>query len=126
MKPLLLVLAAATAFAHHSFMAEFDQRQAVVLQGVVTKVNWMNPHTYFYMDVTDQTGNVQKWILETGSPSALISRGWSRDMMKVGDHITVHAYRAKEQADLAAARSVTFPDGRTLFGGQTDDAGPLQ
>jgi len=111
-------------FAHHSFMAEFDERQPVMLEGVVTNVEWINPHAFFYVDVTDQGGKTLKWALETGSPSALLSRGWTRDTIKVGDHIKVYAYRAKDKGSLAAARSVVLKDGRTLFGGQTDDGGP--
>jgi uncharacterized protein DUF6152 len=112
------------ALAHHSFMAEFDQSKPVTLQGVITKVEWINPHTYFYVDVKDKSGKIAKWVLETGSPSVLIARGWTRETMKEGDHVLVHAYRAKSKDGLAAARSVTLPDGRTLFGGQTDDGGP--
>jgi hypothetical protein len=107
-------------------MAEFDQRLHVVLEGTVTNVEWINPHTYFYLDVKDQSGKNMNWALETGSPSVLIARGWTRDTMKLGDHVTVHAYRAKDKPNLAAARSVTLADGRTLFGGQTDDGGPTK
>jgi hypothetical protein len=119
-------LIATPIVAHHSFMAEFDRRTPVVLEGVVTNIEWMNPHTYFYLDVKDQNGKSVTWALETGSPSALISRGWKRDAMKLGDHIKVYAYRAKDKTNLAAARSVTLADGRTLFGGQTDDGGPAK
>ena len=118
------LLVTASAFAHHSFMAEFDQREPVTLEGVVTKVDWINPHTFFYIDVKDQSGHTVNWVLETGSPSVLMIRGWTRDTMKLGDRITVYGYRAKSKAKLAAARSVTFADGKTLFGGQTDDGGP--
>ena len=118
------LLAAEPSFAHHSFMAEFDQRKPVTLEGVVTNVEWTNPHTFFYVDVKDKTGKTVNWALETGSPSVLIARGWTRDTMKVGDRVKVYAYRAKDKETLAAARSVVLKDGRTLFGGQTDDGGP--
>ena len=120
------ILATIPSFAHHSFMAEFDQEKAIVVDGVVTAVQWQNPHTFFNLDVTDKSGKVVKWILETGSPNALIMRGWSQKTMKVGDRVTVHGYRAKAGSNLAAARSVTLADGRTIFGGQTDDGGPSQ
>jgi Family of unknown function (DUF6152) len=112
--------------AHHSFMAEFDQRKPVILTGSVTGVEWQNPHTYFHMDVKDENGKVVNWRLETGSPGALMIRGWTRETIKVGDHLVVRGYRSKEIPNVAAARSVTMTDGRTLFGGQTDDGGPTR
>jgi hypothetical protein len=121
-----LMLAALPLLAHHSFMAEFDQREPVTLDGIVTKIEWINPHTVFYLDVKEAGGRTVNWALQTGSPSALISRGWTRSSMQLGDHVTVHGYRAKERATLAAARSVTLADGRTVFGGQTDDGGPAK
>ena len=121
-----LLAAVAPAMAHHSFMAEFDKKQPLALDGTVTSIEWINPHTLFYLDVKDRAGRSVIWALQTGSPSALISRGWTRQSMKVGDHVTVHAYRAKDGKNLAAARSVTLADGRTVFGGQTDDGGPTK
>ncbi len=119
-------LAVAPAFTHHSFMAEFDQTKKVTLDGTVTKVEWQNPHTYFLVAVKDANGKTATWRLETGSPSALIVRGWTRETMKAGDHIVVHGYLSKETPNVAAARSVTMADGKTYFGGQTDDGGPTQ
>ena len=114
------------ASTHHSFMAEFDQSKKVTLDGTVTKVEWQNPHTYFLVAVKDVNGKTANWRLETGSPSALILRGWTRETMKTGDHVVVHGYRSKEIPNVAAARSVKMADGRTIFGGQTDDGGPTQ
>jgi Family of unknown function (DUF6152) len=121
-----LSLASTLLLAHHSFMAEFDQRRKISMEGVVTAVKWQNPHTYFYVDVADKNGKVVNWALETGSPNSLLVRGWRRDTMKPGDHVSVRGYRAKDGSSLAAAGSVTFADGRTLFGGQMDDGGPEQ
>ena len=121
-----LLLSVAPILAHHSFMAEFDQRKPLVVDGIVTSVEWQNPHTFFTVDVKDPSGTTTTWRLETGSPNALIVRGWTRDTMKVGDHVTVYGYRSKDGANIAAARSVTFSDGRTIFGGQTDDGGPTK
>ena len=118
------LLTATPILAHHSFMAEFDQRKPVTLEGVVTNVDWTNPHTFFYVDVKDNAGKTVKWALETGSPSVLIARGWTRNTLKVGDRVKVYGYRAKDKETLAAARSLVLKDGRTLFGGQTDDGGP--
>ena len=122
----MFLVVVAPVFAHHSFMVEFDQRKPVRLEGVVTKVEWVNPHTYFYVDVKDQSGKIVNWVLETGSPGALAFRGWTRDTLKAGDRVTVYGYRSKVAPDRAAARSVTLMDGRTLFGGQTDDGGPTK
>jgi uncharacterized protein DUF6152 len=119
-------LAAASALGHHSFMAEFDQKKPVILTGDVTGVEWQNPHTYFSMDVKDETGKVLNWRVETGSPGALMSRGWKRETMKTGDRVVVYGYRSKDVSNAAAARSVKMTDGRTIFAGQTDDGGPTK
>jgi Family of unknown function (DUF6152) len=121
-----LVIASTPLLAHHSFMAEFDQKQPISMEGVVTAIKWQNPHTFFYVDVVGVNGKTVRWTLETGSPNSLLVRGWTRDTMKLGDHVSVRGYLAKDGTKLAAARSVTLADGRTLFGGQMDDGGPGQ
>ncbi len=110
--------------AHHSFSAEFDGTKPIQLVGVVTKIDWANPHVYFYIDVTGADGKVENWGCETAGPGGLLRRGWKRDSLKVGDHVTVNGYRAKDGSRLADARHITLPDGRRIFGGTPGDGGP--
>jgi hypothetical protein len=96
----------------------------MTVTGVVTKVEWMNPHTHFYIDVKDESGKVLNWDVETGSPNALSRRGWTRNSLKVGDNVTVDAFRAKDGSTLASARNVKLSDGRKIFAGSADDGSP--
>jgi hypothetical protein len=124
-KILIALLAVPILCAHHSFMSEFDHSAPVTLEGVVTNVEWANPHTYFSIDVKGTRGGVINWMLEGGSPSAMYSRGWTRTTLKLGQTVKVKGYRAKNKsAHLAAARSVSFEDGRLLLSGEMDDGGP--
>jgi hypothetical protein len=111
--------------AHHSFAAEFDLSRKITLSGVVTKVEWTNPHTYFYVDVPDG-GRVTNWALETAGPNTLTRQGWRRDTLKVGDRVTVTAYRARDASHVASAREVMVGNGRRVFTGSAADGGPTQ
>jgi hypothetical protein len=117
----MTALAAQPTAAHHSFAAEFDANAPIELTGTVTKVEWANPHTYFYMDVTTPKGEVEGWALEMGSPNGLMRRGWTRDTMKIGDVVTVSGSRAKDGSFKGNARSVTLSTGKRLFAGSSQD-----
>ena len=119
-----LLAAAAPAFAHHSFEAEFDRSRTVSLTGTVTKVEWMNPHTYFYIDVKDaKTGKVQNWACEMGSPNGLTSRGWTRNTLHVGMVVSVPGSRAKDGSFKINASNVTLPDGKSLNAASSGEQG---
>src|SRR5215467_5083068 len=111
-------------FGHHSFAAEFDASQALRITGSLAKIEWTNPHSYFYIDVKDESGNVVRWSCEAGSPGALSRRGFKRGDIKLGDTIIVDGYRAKDGSHLMDARRVTLPDGRIVSGASAGDGGP--
>jgi hypothetical protein len=113
-----------SARAHHSFSAQFDGTKPIELKGVVTKVEWANPHVYFSIDVKDNEGKVVNWGCETASPGSLHRQGWTRDSLKVGDQVVVDGYPAKDGSRLADARNVTMADGRRLLGATPGDGGP--
>ena len=112
---LSLTLMSATLSAHHSFAAQYDVNKPVKIEGTVTKVEWMNPHTRFYIDVEDDHGNVVNWNLELASPNILARRGWSRNSLQVGDVVTVDASLAKDGSNMANAISVILADGSRVF-----------
>jgi N-methylhydantoinase B/oxoprolinase/acetone carboxylase alpha subunit len=110
--------------AHHSFSAEFDGSKPIELKGIVKRIEWANPHVYFYIDVKTAQEKVENWGCETGNPGSLLRQGWKRDSLKVGDAVIVNGYRAKDGSKLADARQVTLPDGRRVWGGTPGDGGP--
>jgi hypothetical protein len=118
---LAFVLSAAVApvLAHHGFAVEFDEKKPILLAGTVTKVEFMNPHIYFYVDVKSNDGKLANWAFEGGPPNVLYRQGWRKDTVKPGDRVTVKGFRAKDGANLASCTTVTFADGRELAAGPT-------
>jgi hypothetical protein len=114
---LALWAGAVAVSAHHSFAAQYDRDKTITLNGTVTRLEWMNPHVYFYLDVKDATG-VTKWAIEGGAPTSLYRAGWRKESLKVGDVVTVHGYLARDGSKLANMREAVLPDGRTVLGGQ--------
>jgi hypothetical protein len=115
----LLAVAALPAIAHHSFDAEFDRTKAITLKGTVTKIEWMNPHVWLYLDVKDESGQVTKWQCEYGAPNALKRNGWSRNSIKEGDAITIEGNLAKDGSNTCNATSSVLADGRRVLAGSS-------
>jgi len=121
---LLLLLATAPIFGHHSVSAEFDVNRQSTYAGVVTKVEWSNPHIYFYVDVKDGGQKVTNWAFEGAGPNTLARLGWLRDSLKVGDRVTVVAYPARDGAYVGSAREVRLSNGRKVLAGMPPDQSP--
>jgi len=115
---LALCTISGSAFAHHSFSAVFDADRPIELMGTVTKVEWMNPHVWFWVDVENDDGSVESWAFEMGSPNRLQRYGWHQNSMPVGQVILVVGSRARDGSMKAAVDSVVLPGGRELFGAQ--------
>jgi WD40 repeat protein len=119
-----LLLAAVPVAAHHSFAAEFDAAQPVTLKGTVTKMEWINPHAWIHVEVKKPDGTVENWEVETGNPSALVRRGFTKNSLPPGTEIVVQGFRAKDGGMRANGRDLTFSDGKKLFVGSSGTGAP--
>jgi hypothetical protein len=116
-----VLLPMAALEAHHSLAAEFDSSKAVTLQGTVTKVAWMNPHVYLWVDAADAGGRVTNWMVESAAPNYLQRLGWAKGSVQAGDVVTIHGYIAKDQPNLAKMDAITLRGGKRLTVGHADD-----
>jgi hypothetical protein len=121
----MTMAAVAPVLAHHAFSAEFDAKKPVKLEGVVSKMQWINPHAWIYVDVKRPDGKMETWMIEGGTPNTLFRRGFTKDSLKTGTHIVVEGYRAKDGTLRANGRDITFTDGRKLFMGSSGTGAPL-
>src|SRR5262245_37692264 len=122
---MLIGISSGTVVAHHSFAAQYDRNKQTTLTGPVTKIDWINPHARFFMDVTDSSGKVNNWEIELAAPAMLLRRGWTRNSLKVGASVTVNGSLAKDGSNLANATAVTLSDGKKVFAGSSGgDGGP--
>ena len=112
-----LLFAARPVAAHHAFAAEFDVTKPVKEHGTITKVDWVNPHSWIYVDVKDANGKVTNWHFELGAPNALFRLGWKKDAIPAGIEVDITGYRAKSGEPVGNARSLTLPNGKELFSG---------
>jgi hypothetical protein len=110
-----LMALTAPVFGHHSETAEFDQNSPVKVTGTIVKVEWLNPHVWFYVDVPDEKGSITTWGFSAAPPGALMRRGITKDALKIGAVVNVEGSRARDGSNNASGRSVTFPDGRNVF-----------
>ena len=120
-----LLVAAAPAVAHHAFSAEFDATKPVRLRGTITKMEWINPHSWMHVDVSNDDGTIDSWMIEAGPPGALVRRGWKKDSVEPGTEVLVEGYQALDGGLRANGRDVTLPDGTKLFAGSSGTGAPL-
>ncbi len=120
----VVAAAAVPVIAHHSFAAEFDAKKPVKLRGTVTKMEWINPHSWVHIEVKTPDGKVEQWMIEGGAPNALLRRGWNKNSLLPGTEILVEGFQAKDGALRANGRDITFPDGKKLFVGSSGIGAP--
>jgi hypothetical protein len=120
----MLLGASATASAHHAFAAEFDSKKPVKFTGTVTKMLWVNPHAWIYLDVKQPDGTVEEWMIEAGTPNTLLRRGFTKESLQPGTEIIVDGFQAKDGARRANGRDVTLPNGKVLFIGSSGTGAP--
>jgi len=120
----LLLAAAVPAIAHHAFSAEFDANAPVELKGTVTRMEWINPHSWIHIDVVNEDGEVEQWMVEGGAPNAILRRGFTADSLKPGTVILVEGYQARDRSFRANGRDITFEDGTKLFVGAGSRGAP--
>ena len=122
---LAIVAAAIPVRAHHAFAAEFDAKKPIKLQGTVTRMEWINPHTWIHIDVKRPNGKVERWMIEGGPPNALYRRGFTKDSLPLGIEIIVEGFQAKDGSMRGNGRDLTLPNGRKLFLGSSGTGAPL-
>jgi len=120
-----LLFSTASTLAHHAFSGEFDSTKPINLRGTVVRMEWINPHAWLHLAVTDEDGNTAVWMIEAGPPGALVRRGWRKDSVIPGIELVVQGYQAIDGSNRANGRDVTFPDGRRLFAGSSGTGAPI-
>jgi len=116
---ILCGISSSTVLAHHSFAAQYDRNKPATLTGAVTKLDWINPHARFFIDVKDASGKVVNWEVELAAPAMLLRRGWTRNALKIGEPVTVNGSLAKDGSNLLNATTVTLSDGKKVFAGSS-------